>query len=267
MTSPTVAPSTSTSDFPPVRVRRVVGTRTFTLMSLGGCAPGPHRRPAPWRSLSAMRSLCSLTDRTITPLRWVTFRVVGNVPACDRCLRSWLRTTTPTSTFASLLAAKDDHVVSVCLPARNEASTVGRHRPVGQGAARRRLRARRRDHRRRRPLERRDRRGRGASGARVVGSRRRASEHGDGHGKGAAMWKSLAEAEGDLIVWCDADVIGFEPHFVTGLLGPLLTRPENRVREGLLRTPRTRVRRSGRTGDRARGPSDAGVAVSRTSAR
>ena len=40
------------------------------------------------------------------------------------------------------------------------------------------------------------------------------------------MWKSLAEAEGDLIVWCDADVVGFEPHFVTGLLGPLLTRPD-----------------------------------------
>ena len=36
-TSPTVAPSTATSDAPPVRVRRVVGTRTVTLIA---AAPG-----------------------------------------------------------------------------------------------------------------------------------------------------------------------------------------------------------------------------------
>ena len=40
------------------------------------------------------------------------------------------------------------------------------------------------------------------------------------------MWKSLAVLSGDLVVWLDADVIDFDPAFVTGLLGPLLTEPE-----------------------------------------
>jgi glucosyl-3-phosphoglycerate synthase len=62
-------------------------------------------------------------------------------------------------------------------------------------------------------------------------------EHGGGHGKGAAMWKSLVEAMGDLIVWCDADVIGFEQHFVTGLLGPLLTEPSIRFVKGYYERP------------------------------
>lgn len=43
-----------------------------------------------------------------------------------------------------------------------------------------------------------------------------------GHGKGQAMWQGLAEAEGDLVVFCDADVANFGAHYVTGLLGPLL---------------------------------------------
>ena len=124
-----------------------------------------------------------------------------------------------------LIAAKDDHIVSVCLPARDEAATVGAivecvydelidgcglvdeiivvddHSTDATAAVA------------------------AAAGARVIAAADVLPEHGDGHGKGAAMWKSLAEAEGDVIVWCDADVIGFEPHFVTGLLGPLLTQP------------------------------------------
>jgi glucosyl-3-phosphoglycerate synthase len=51
-------------------------------------------------------------------------------------------------------------------------------------------------------------------------------EHGNGHGKGAAMWRSLHESEGDIVVWCDADVVDFEAHFVLGLVGPLLTHPD-----------------------------------------
>lgn len=41
-------------------------------------------------------------------------------------------------------------------------------------------------------------------------------------GKGASLWKSLAVASGDVIVWIDADVENFAPHFVTNLLWPLL---------------------------------------------
>ena len=42
-------------------------------------------------------------------------------------------------------------------------------------------------------------------------------------GKGEALWRSLAVTTGDLVVFVDADLLAFEPTFITGLLGPLLT--------------------------------------------
>jgi len=62
-----------------------------------------------------------------------------------------------------------------------------------------------------------------AAGARVIQAAEVLAEHGEGHGKGEALWKSLFACEGDLVVWCDADIRDFGSHFVTGLLGPLLT--------------------------------------------
>jgi len=44
-------------------------------------------------------------------------------------------------------------------------------------------------------------------------------------GKGEALWKSLAVVTGDLVVWLDADVHPFDPAFVPELLGPLLHCP------------------------------------------
>jgi len=44
-------------------------------------------------------------------------------------------------------------------------------------------------------------------------------------GKGEAMWKSLFVTRGDLIVFMDADLTDWDTHFVPGLLGPLLTSP------------------------------------------
>ncbi|HEU4511806.1 MAG TPA: glucosyl-3-phosphoglycerate synthase [Nocardioidaceae bacterium] len=41
-------------------------------------------------------------------------------------------------------------------------------------------------------------------------------------GKGEAMWKSLFVTIGDVLVFMDADLTEWGPHFVTGLLGPLL---------------------------------------------
>jgi len=41
-------------------------------------------------------------------------------------------------------------------------------------------------------------------------------------GKGAAMAEAAREAEGDIVVFLDADVTNFAPHFVTRLLAPLL---------------------------------------------
>ena len=44
-------------------------------------------------------------------------------------------------------------------------------------------------------------------------------------GKGEALWKSLFVTSGDLLVFIDADLTEWGSHFVTGLLGPLLTDP------------------------------------------
>jgi glucosyl-3-phosphoglycerate synthase len=64
-----------------------------------------------------------------------------------------------------------------------------------------------------------------AAGARVEYTAELLPELGPGTGKGEALWKGLAVAKGDIIVWCDADVTNFGPRFVVGLLGPLLTDP------------------------------------------
>jgi len=64
-----------------------------------------------------------------------------------------------------------------------------------------------------------------AAGARVEYTAELLPELGPGTGKGEALWKGLAVAKGDIVVWCDADVTNFGQRFVVGLLGPLLTDP------------------------------------------
>ncbi len=62
-----------------------------------------------------------------------------------------------------------------------------------------------------------------ASGARVVRQSDVLPEAGSALGKGEALWKGLAASQGDLVVFVDADILDIGPHFVVGLLGPLLT--------------------------------------------
>lgn len=64
-----------------------------------------------------------------------------------------------------------------------------------------------------------------AAGARVVRQSEVLPQLGTAPGKGEAMWKGLAAATGTLVVFLDADVIDVGPHFVVGLLGPLLKDP------------------------------------------
>jgi glucosyl-3-phosphoglycerate synthase len=45
-------------------------------------------------------------------------------------------------------------------------------------------------------------------------------------GKGDAMWRALSTLEGELVCFLDADTEGFSGHFATGLLGPLVCEPE-----------------------------------------
>lgn len=65
-----------------------------------------------------------------------------------------------------------------------------------------------------------------AAGAVVVQDDAVLPAAGPGRGKGEAMWKSLAVTTGDLVLWLDADVSDFDPAFVPGMLGPLITVPE-----------------------------------------
>jgi glucosyl-3-phosphoglycerate synthase len=135
---------------------------------------------------------------------------------------------------AGLAAARRGRRVTVCLPARDEAATVG---PIvtcistGLTAA-----------------------GGGVdlvdevvvvddgsrddtaavaagAGARVVPS------GAAGGGKGQAMAVGLAETSGDLVVFLDADVENFSARFVVGLLGPLLTGEDVTLVKGCYERP------------------------------
>jgi glucosyl-3-phosphoglycerate synthase len=61
-----------------------------------------------------------------------------------------------------------------------------------------------------------------AAGARVVHRDDVLPELGSRPGKGEVLWKALHATSGDLVVYLDADLEEFGPHYVTGLLGPLL---------------------------------------------
>ena len=56
-------------------------------------------------------------------------------------------------------------------------------------------------------------------------------------GKGEAMWKSLFVTAGELIVFMDADLVDWDTHFVPGLLGPLLTEPGVELVKGFYERP------------------------------
>jgi glucosyl-3-phosphoglycerate synthase len=63
------------------------------------------------------------------------------------------------------------------------------------------------------------------------------SSHGDAHGKGDAMWRSLSVARGDLVMYIDADTRDFQPQLVYGVLGPILYVPEVRFVKAAYRRP------------------------------
>jgi len=127
---------------------------------------------------------------------------------------------------ADLVEAKDGRALSVCLPARNEATTIG---PIVEVIRRELMRDL--------PLvdeilviDDHSTDGTAAvateAGARVLDASTILAGYGEGHGKGEVLWKSVYAAEGDLVVWCDADIREFGSRFVTGVAGPLITDPD-----------------------------------------
>jgi glucosyl-3-phosphoglycerate synthase len=56
-------------------------------------------------------------------------------------------------------------------------------------------------------------------------------------GKGDALWAGLAASTGDVVAFVDADLREFRAHFVTGLLGPLLTDPSVEFVKGFYHRP------------------------------
>ena len=122
-----------------------------------------------------------------------------------------------------LVAAKDGRRLSVILPARDEEATVGRIVTVLRRHLMEQV-----------PLldeivvidsDSGDRTAEvaAAAGARVYRQDEILPELGHVPGKGEALWKSLAVTEGDLLAFVDADLRHFDPAFVVGLFGPLLT--------------------------------------------
>ena len=153
-------------------------------------------------------------------------------------VQRWLRQRTYTAgdfSLGALLAAKRERI-TVVLPARNEAATVGEivrvlarelrapglidevlvvdsHSTDGTARVAR------------------------DAGATVIAQREVLPELGDRPGKGEALWKALAVASGDLLVFLDADLEQFDAGFVLGLLGPLLTDPHIAFVKGMYERP------------------------------
>src|SRR2546421_7807848 len=135
--------------------------------------------------------------------------------------RSWYRTNTFShwSFPAERLAAERESTVSVCLPARDEARTIGEivgalvplresgavdqivvvdASTDGTGQIAREL------------------------GAEVHRQEELLPELGPVLGKGDAMWRALRVLRGEVVCFLDADSGHFGAHFACGLLGPLL---------------------------------------------
>jgi glucosyl-3-phosphoglycerate synthase len=75
------------------------------------------------------------------------------------------------------------------------------------------------------------------AGAQVVQEAELLPEFGPVHGKGDAMWRSLAAVQHDVVVFIDADTTERNDHYVTGLAGPLLTVPKIQFVKGAYHRP------------------------------
>jgi glucosyl-3-phosphoglycerate synthase len=75
------------------------------------------------------------------------------------------------------------------------------------------------------------------AGARVYQEAELMPAYGPVLGKGDAMWRALSVLRGELICFLDADTEDFSAHFACGLLGPLLCEPGISFVKGYYRRP------------------------------
>ena len=116
--------------------------------------------------------------------------------------------------------------ISLCLPALNEEKTIGKEVVLFRSELMQRF-----------PLldeiavidsgsTDRTREVAAAFGADVYLSRDILPEQGEQRGKGENLWKAIYQLKGDIIVYVDTDIANVRPHFVYGLVAPLLLAPE-----------------------------------------
>ncbi|MEM9041767.1 MAG: glucosyl-3-phosphoglycerate synthase [Actinomycetota bacterium] len=128
-----------------------------------------------------------------------------------------------TATGPAALAAKAGRTVSVCIPCRDEAATIGplvttiRDELVEAAGFVDELIV----------LDDRSTDDTATvaahAGARVVSIDDVHASYGAGRGKGNALWASLLVSSGDVVVWCDGDVTSLEPEWIQKLALPILT--------------------------------------------
>ncbi len=76
-----------------------------------------------------------------------------------------------------------------------------------------------------------------AAGAEAFQEAELMPEFGPVQGKGDAMWRAQSAARGEILVYLDGDVRDFGPHYVLGLLGPLLESERIDFVKGFYRRP------------------------------
>jgi len=129
------------------------------------------------------------------------------------------------------------HIISLCLPALNEAKTIGKiiktlkkslHDKVplldeivvidsGSTDGTQEIAKK--------------------QGVQVFQSSEILPEFGNYCGKGENLWKSLYIANGDIVIWLDTDIRNIHPRFVKGLVGPLLFHHDISFVKGFYRRP------------------------------
>ncbi len=134
----------------------------------------------------------------------------------------------------SRLLAEKRKSISVCLPARDEAATIGtilqQLMPLARAGLVDQIAVVDDSTDGTAELAR-------SLGAEVYSQSRLLPERGAVLGKGDAMWRALSVLRGELVCFLDADSEGVGPHYVCGLLGPLICERQISFVKGYYRRP------------------------------